>query len=114
MSLRPGIGATAMWNVASAMMQWDLEKRDADVPHVLNHSGSDRPLGRYLRSKLRTYVGRDEKAPPQALAQAEAELQAMRSFAWANEISTSQAFNEVNEPFSRSLVARDNMKGKKL
>lgn len=114
MSLRPGIGAGVMHNAASALMQWDLEKRDADVPHALSWSGRDLPLGRYLRRKLRTYVGRDEKAPPQALVQAEQELSAMRAFAWANEISTKDAFSEINEPFARNLNARELTKGKKL
>lgn len=114
MSLRPGIGANAMHNAASAMMQWDLEKRDADVPHALSWSGRDLPLGRYLRRKLRTYVGRDEKAPPQSFAHAEAELSVMRAFAWDNEVSTKEAYNQINEPFARSLSAREILKGKKL
>lgn len=114
MSLRPGIGANAMHNAASAMMQWDLEKRDADVPHALSWSGRDLPLGRYLRRKLRTYVGRDEKAPSQSFAHAEAELSVMRAFAWDNQLSTKEAYNQINEPFARSLSAREILKGKKL
>lgn len=63
MSLRPGIGADAMHDVASVLLQFNLEEAQGDVPSALRHGSRLLPLGRYLRRKLRTYIGREEKAP---------------------------------------------------
>ncbi|QXP44305.1 MAG: replication initiator protein [Arizlama microvirus] len=57
MSLRPGIGADAMWDVASSVLWLD---RDGDVPQALNHGRRNMPLGRYLRNLLRVRTGRLE------------------------------------------------------
>ena len=61
MSLKPGIGAHAMHEVASALLEHypDLP----DVPTALRHGKTVKPLGRYLTRKLRAYCGRDEGAP---------------------------------------------------
>lgn len=66
MSLRPGIGAAAIPDVASVMMRYKLEDR-GDVPNALRHGKSELPLGRYLRRLLRKQVGLDENAPPEVL-----------------------------------------------
>lgn len=63
MSLRPGIGAGAVPDVASVMMQFKLEQKMVDVPVALRHGGSELPLGRYLRRLLRLQCGLDENAP---------------------------------------------------
>lgn len=60
MSLRPGIGATAMDDVASALeCDFGLDEiaRVGDVPTALSHGSYPRPLGRYLRRMLRRKVG---------------------------------------------------------
>lgn len=67
MSLRPGIGAGFMDEVASTFLQFDLERSQADVPSALRHGGRTLPLGRYLRRRLRKLVGRDENAPQETL-----------------------------------------------
>lgn len=56
MSLKPGIGATAMEDVAGILNSyhgWDEIHATGDVPVVLQHGGRKYPLGRYLRKKLR-------------------------------------------------------------
>lgn len=56
MSLRPGIGANAMSQVALALQNkhgWNEISRTGDVPSVLRHGAGRYPLGRYLRRKLR-------------------------------------------------------------
>lgn len=56
MSLRPGIGAVAINDVAAALQNrhgWDEIGRTGDVPQVLQHGQTTYPLGRYLRRKLR-------------------------------------------------------------
>lgn len=65
MSLRPGIGAVAMSQVATALRCEAGRKeiaRTGDVPLVLRHGRGLHPLGRYLRECLRkelALVGRD-------------------------------------------------------
>lgn len=56
MSLRPGIGALSIGQVASALQNregWRELFIHGDVPSVLSHNGRTLPLGRYLRQKLR-------------------------------------------------------------
>lgn len=67
MSLKPGIGAGAIPDVASSMMQYRLEEKLQDVPTDLRHGSTKMPLGRYLRRQLRKQVGLDENAPAEVL-----------------------------------------------
>lgn len=53
MSLRPGIGALAVSDIASTALFCDA----VDVPAVLRTNGKIQPLGRYLRKKLREETG---------------------------------------------------------
>lgn len=63
MSLKPGIGAGAMDDAASVLMQYDLEKTIEDVPLFLGHGKSYKGLGRYLQGRLRERIGREKQAP---------------------------------------------------
>jgi len=87
MSLRPGIGLGMMHELASTLMQHKLDERMIDVPLTLQHGTKKWPLGRYLRRKLRTYIGRDANAPSEVLDSQKAELQVMRETAWNNQTS---------------------------
>lgn len=69
MSLRPGIGGDALWDVASTILAFDLDQR-GDVPAGLRHASRELPLGRYLRRRLRKLVGKDEAAPAATIDQA--------------------------------------------
>lgn len=82
MSLRPGIGLGMMHELASTLMQHRLDERMIDVPTTLQHGTKQWPLGRYLRRKLRTFIGREANAPAEVLAAQEDELQALRKTAW--------------------------------
>lgn len=56
MSLRPGIGAPAIQQVANALQNkagWDEINNLGDVPNVLKTAGRLMPLGRYMRQRLR-------------------------------------------------------------
>lgn len=75
MSLRPGIGADFMDEVASTLLQHNLEDALVDVPVALQHGGAKLPLGKYLRKRLRSRIGKDEKTPEAAI-----ELQKERLF----------------------------------
>lgn len=109
MSLRPGIGADALWNVASVMMQYGTEKR-GDVPVVLRFGGKEYPLGRYLRGKLREMCGHDKKAPAGSLQKLANQMQIVRAFAWSNSRSVASVFHEANEPYARQIEARDKLR----
>lgn len=77
MSNRPGIGADFMHEVASTLLEQNLEQVLEDVPTSLAHGKRVLPLGNYLRRKLRKAIGRDEKAPISTRQKSAAELQAM-------------------------------------
>lgn len=53
MSLRPGIGADAIHEIASVFLLLNLEDTQADVPSALRHGSRLWPLGQFLRRKLR-------------------------------------------------------------
>lgn len=79
MSLRPGIGARAMSDVAKTLndsIGADLVNRTGDVPGVLHHGRKKLPLGRYLTQKLRDEMGVTE---PKSLERYKEEMQALRA-----------------------------------
>lgn len=60
MSLRPGIGALAIEDIALVLTTdhgCDEILNTGDVPQVLMHGSKRWPLGRYLRKKLREHLG---------------------------------------------------------
>lgn len=73
MSLRPGIGAGFMDEVASVLMEHNLDVTQEDVPQTLQHGRRKWPLGRYLRQQLRIRVGLP-KNNPKALQKYQEEL----------------------------------------
>lgn len=52
MSLKPGIGADAMVEVARVLKKSLVD----EIPTVLRHEGKKLPLGRYLRGKIREFL----------------------------------------------------------
>lgn len=75
MSLKPGIGHSAMWNVADILMKWNKEDDDrGDVPRGLRHGSKVMPYGRYLRRALRQMVGKDAAAPEGSFTDEEVSL----------------------------------------
>lgn len=101
MSLKPGIGASGMWDVADVLLTYDLVPVDGDVPSGLRHGRSELPLGRYLKKLVRRYVGRDEKAPQSVLDEVQAELRPMQLAARSD---------EVNPSFKSKLVEAGSVK----
>lgn len=81
MSLKPGLGYNALWEMADTMMRYRLEEVMEDVPQAVRMGKSLKSMGRYLRRQLRTMVGREETA---ILNQLEAEMLAMYESATAN------------------------------
>lgn len=63
MSLKPGIGATAMEDVATTLQDRvgaAAVSSLGDVPIVLQHGRTKLPLGRYLRRRLRREMGAED------------------------------------------------------
>lgn len=74
MSLRPGIGAWAMDEVAHGLLTYKLDEKLADVPTSLRHGVKLMPLGRYLRRRLRERIGRDPGCPNAVLEEMAQEM----------------------------------------
>lgn len=83
MSLKPGIGAGFVPEIASTLLALGLDEME-DVPSSLRHGSSVYPLGRYLRRELRKHVGRNPEAPQETLAKIKAEMQPVFSYAREN------------------------------
>lgn len=63
MSRKPGLGATFVPEVASALLSHNLDSTLSDVPTSLAHGPHAKPLGRYLTRELRKHIGRLPDAP---------------------------------------------------
>lgn len=85
MSLKPGIGADMMHEIASKLMEFNLDEKMDDVPSSLMH-GKNRvlPIGRYLQRKLRTLVGKSPDAPQSVKDALALELLPLREAAFDN------------------------------
>lgn len=94
MSLRPGIGADAMWDVASVMMQY----RQSQVPMSLRHGTRVLPLGRYLRSKLAGMM--DAEVDKNFTDE---RLRLVRAYAFNNSLSLSECWQEFASPAAIQL-----------
>lgn len=77
MSLRPGIGCSAMDEVASEFMKFNLDNTQADVPSALRHGKKELPLGKYLRRQLRRRIGREVQTPKAVQLERSREMQEM-------------------------------------
>lgn len=78
MSNRPGIGADMMDEVASTMLAVENLDDIEDVPSALRHGSKLMPLGRYLRRRLRSRIGRSVDTPQSVMEKMEAELLPLR------------------------------------
>lgn len=106
MSLRPGIGGDAMWEVADTVMKFNLETPEGDVPSSLRHGSRTLPLGRYLTKRLRKMVGKDEKAPQGVLDKVKSELQPVRQAAFDASENLSEAIAKKSAQAVRNMEAR--------
>lgn len=110
MSLRPGIGADAMYEVASQLLTYNLEKKLIDVPLSLRHGAHQLPLGRYLRRKLRTMVGSDGSTPQAVMDQQFSEVLGLFLAAKKdskNPLSISKILTSVDDGKVATLAARN-------
>lgn len=102
MSLKPGIGAGMMDEVASALLEHNLEGM-ADVPSALRHGKQLYPLGRYLRRKLREKIGVSHETPEATL---EAMAEAMRPLlAAAQELTSKRPRTGITPALKEVIIA---------
>lgn len=106
MSLRPGIGADAMWDVASALMQYGLDD-GTDVPQSLQFGRSKLPLGRYLRGRLREFIGKDGGTPEEVIKSMEEEMRPLREGAFASSSSFAEAVARAGDQIVRNIESRN-------
>lgn len=114
MSLRPGIGALAVSDIAGTVRQNDLAP-DGIVPTALQHGRNILPLGRYLRRKLRLALGLLEGSTDEEIARFQAELQDLREIARSLSESGVYAPGHFNqEIFKALLVEKDDQAVKQM
>lgn len=101
MSLKPGIGAAFMHEVASSILSTPKLDAEPDVPASLQHGTRKLPLGRYLRARLRELTGRDKAAPQATIDALQEELRPLREAAF----EASQSFKKtVVEAFDQKVL----------
>lgn len=127
MSLRPGIGATAVEDLVNFLhtsIGADVLEKNGDVPSVLRKDGKLNPLGRYIRRKIREAYGfKDPGTPKELLQKLSQEMQEMlkdtlpekTSFSSREEVrfNTKQALINKNLGKIRSIEARGKIYNKK-
>lgn len=91
-----GIGIGMMKFVAEELRRFNLLATQGDVPVTLRHGGKEKPLGRYLRRKLRKEVGIEENAPAITLEKMALELRPLQEIARTQPKSLSQVVAEEN------------------
>lgn len=108
MSLRPGIGLGMMHELASTLMEHQLDERMVDVPLTLQHGTKQLPLGRYLRRKLRTLLDKDPNVPAAVMESMAAELLPLRQAAFDNSQSVKSKVLEASLGKRIQIEAREN------
>lgn len=116
MSLKPGIGADAMHQLASDLMLFNLDTSQGDVPSALAHGKKQLPLGRYLRRHLRTLIGKEKNTPDEILSQVYQEMHPLRLAARSSKThpTLKAQIKLENKGHSINLAAREKLwKGNK-
>jgi len=97
MSLKPGIGALSIGQVAAVLKSpFGQEEVQAlgDVPHSLKVGSKAMPLGRYLRRKLREALGRSPDTPEEVILRYAQEM---------HDLFESEKVNEADKAYPSSF-----------
>ena len=114
MSRKPGLGLAMMDDLASVLLEHNLDETLEDVPTTLAHGTAQYPLGRYLRGKLRQRIGRSEKTPETVLQKIEAEMQPMREAAFNNSTSFADEITKENYGRRTRIYAKQKLRKRKV
>lgn len=114
-SLNGAIGGQAMWDVASTLLEFNLDQTQPDVPVSLRHGSRELPLGRTLRKKLRTMIGKEENAPQAAIDQYQEKMRPVFEAARNDKENPSAKakIQEMNVQKIRNMESRLKIFGKK-
>lgn len=115
MSLRPGIGATAVKDIADVLTTGpgcDALARVGDVPHALMLEKKSIPLGKYIRGKLRQKMGfPDAKAPKETIDQWKAEVRELYKDAKSTSADSALSrYIDKTEHFKKYLIDKNAQK----
>lgn len=110
MSLKPGIGADMMHDVASVML--DPRFADQETPRSLRHGSQEKPLGRYLRRKLAEATGKEIDAE-KALRDQFERLRPMHEEARRSEKSFKTVVLEAHAQAALNKVTKAKLRKKK-
>jgi len=119
MSLKPGIGAGIIPDVASALMTHNLENTLTDVPTSLRSRSRVQPIGRYLTQLLRKNIGRAPNASEETIRLQQAKMlplrQAARQLAPKGTYleTLKEVIRQANEGKYRQLVAKSKITKKR-
>lgn len=106
MSLKPGIGADFMHDVASTLLVHGLDQSEDDVPSSLRHGNKEMPLGRYLKGKLREAIGKENATPSAALSELQQEMRSVLISSIENKRSIAQEIVAQADPAVKRQEAR--------
>lgn len=108
MSLKPGIGYDALWEIANTLFMYELDSTLDDVPLALSHGQKQLPLGRYLRQRLRELIGKEKNAPQAAMDKIAEELLPLRLAARASSENPSlkKHLVDASEGSAAGMLAR--------
>lgn len=73
-----GLGYKVAEAAAEEIKKLGLDAELIDVPATLRHGGIEKPLGRYLRRRMRSVIWGSPDAPPEALEKMENEMRNLR------------------------------------
>lgn len=115
MSLKPGVGALAIADIAdtlTTLQGCDALAEVGDVPHHLILERKQIPLGKYLRGKLREKLGFPEKnTPKESLDAWKAEMQKLRKdFIDETGSSALSKYIDKTEHYKQWLIEKNKQK----
>lgn len=109
MSRRPGIGGGFADEVASTLLQYNLDTPE-NIPTALRHGSRIRPLGKYLRKRIAERAGIDaEEVKKYNIEKAQAALQDLRESSTANVSPGFKAF-----AFQQALIDKGEGKRRRI
>lgn len=109
-SRNPGIGHSALHEIASTLMQFNLEETQADVPSALRHGKRLLPLGQYMRRNLRKLVGKDENTPASEIQKLKEEMLPLQHASEINSTTTKEEVIKKYQGAVDSLIAKNRIK----
>lgn len=106
MSLKPGIGANYVPDIADVQLRYNPD--GVEVPFGLRHGSKIMPLGKYLVRKLRVQSGRDEKASLYSQIQQQEKLRDLYEIASQAPGLKKEVFKSlILEKFAKKVEAKE-------